>query len=174
MFLYGGHSIQLFAVNTIPADAPPADAPTPWVARASAGMVLTVYDRQHVGLLQCKSDLLLLNKIQDMMQNVKTFLSLKQSNAVVILGSIAWKYICDFPSFIDTAVAYAAEMHHFETQGRITDSKYHGCWWLGYPTNQGISGHGVHLVLLCFSTRMFNTFGTTFYQRLTPSPSIIY
>ena len=36
-------------------------------------MALTVlWDRQHIGLLHCKSGLLLLNKIQDMIQNVNT------------------------------------------------------------------------------------------------------
>ena len=33
-------------------------------------MVLTAYDRQHVGLLQCEFGLLLLTKILDMIQNV--------------------------------------------------------------------------------------------------------
>ena len=34
--------------------------------RACSGIVLTLYDRQHVGLLHCDFDFLLLNKIQDM------------------------------------------------------------------------------------------------------------
>ena len=50
----------------------PADALAPYVTRASAGMVLTVYDRQHVGLLHCESGLLLLNKIPDMKGNMNT------------------------------------------------------------------------------------------------------
>ena len=36
------------------------------------GMVLTEKDRQHVGLLHCEFSLLLLNKIQDMIQNENT------------------------------------------------------------------------------------------------------
>ena len=38
------------------------DTLAPKVARASAGMVLSVWDRQHVGLLHCQFGLLL-NKI---------------------------------------------------------------------------------------------------------------
>ena len=52
----------------------PADALAPKVARASAGIVLSVKDRQHVGLLHCKFGLLLLNTIQDMVQNADTSL----------------------------------------------------------------------------------------------------
>ena len=40
----------------------PTDALAPKVARASAGMVLSVYDRQYVGLLHCEFGLLLLKK----------------------------------------------------------------------------------------------------------------
>ena len=60
-----------FGVNTMP-----ADALAPKVARASAGMVLLVYDRQHVGLRHCEFGLFLLNKIQDMIQNVNTSLTI--------------------------------------------------------------------------------------------------
>ena len=48
----------------------PADALAPKVARASVGMVLSEYDRQHVELLHCEFGLLLLNKLQDMIRNV--------------------------------------------------------------------------------------------------------
>ena len=48
----------------------PADALAPYIARASAGMVLTELDRQQVGLLHCEFDLFLLNEIQDIVWNV--------------------------------------------------------------------------------------------------------
>ena len=53
-----------------------ADVLAPKVTRASAGMVMSVYDRQHVhvGLLHYELGFLLLNKIQDMMRNVNTSL----------------------------------------------------------------------------------------------------
>ena len=54
-------------VNTMP-----ADALAPKVSRASAGMVLSALDRQHVRLLHCEFGLLLLNKIKDMARNVNT------------------------------------------------------------------------------------------------------
>ena len=51
-----------------------AEALAPEVTRASAELVLTIQDWKHVGLLHCESDLLLLSKIQDMIQSVnKTF-----------------------------------------------------------------------------------------------------
>ena len=50
----------------------PADVLAPQVSSVSAGMVLTVYDRQHVELPHCEFGLLLLNNIQDMIQNVNT------------------------------------------------------------------------------------------------------
>ena len=62
-------NIPALGVNTMP-----ADALAPEVARASTGMVFSASDRQHVGLLHCEFGLLLLNKIQDMMQNVNTSL----------------------------------------------------------------------------------------------------
>ena len=52
----------------------PADALAPKGTRTSAGMVSSVYDRQHVGLLHCEFGLVLLNKFQDMIQNVNTSL----------------------------------------------------------------------------------------------------
>ena len=54
-----------FGVNTMP-----ADALAPKVARISAGMVLLVYEREHLRLLHRIFGLLLLNKIQDMVQNM--------------------------------------------------------------------------------------------------------
>ena len=57
----------------------PADVLAPKVAKASAGMVLSVHDRQHVGLLHYEYGLLLLNKIQDRIQNVnKSLIIFKQ------------------------------------------------------------------------------------------------
>ena len=50
----------------------PADVLAPKVARTSAGMVL-MYDRQQVGLLHGEFGLLLLNKIQTMIQSVNVF-----------------------------------------------------------------------------------------------------
>ena len=58
-----------FGVSTIP-----GDSLAPKVARASAGMGLSVYDRQLVGLLHCEFGLFLLNKIQSMIRNVNTSL----------------------------------------------------------------------------------------------------
>ena len=56
-----------YLVNTTP-----ADALAPKVASASAGMVLTVKDIQHVELLHCEFGLVLLNNIQDSTRNVNT------------------------------------------------------------------------------------------------------
>ena len=67
----------------------PADALDPQVARVSAGMVLTVYDRQHVELLHCESGLLLLNKILDMIPKVNTCTSFIISKQFSIL-SVNW------------------------------------------------------------------------------------
>ena len=48
----------------------PADALAPEVARASAGMILAVQDRQHVFLFQSKFHLLGSSQFQDTIQNV--------------------------------------------------------------------------------------------------------
>ena len=56
---------RLLGVNTMP-----ADALAPEVASASAGMVLAVYDRQHVLLFQNWFHLLGPGQIQDTIQNV--------------------------------------------------------------------------------------------------------
>ena len=50
----------------------PADVPAPSVDRESAGMVLTASYRQYLGSFHCECALLMLNKIQDMIQNVNT------------------------------------------------------------------------------------------------------
>ena len=47
------------------------DALAPKVTRASTGIILMIYNRQHVGLFRCES-CLLLNKIQDMIPDVNT------------------------------------------------------------------------------------------------------
>ena len=57
----------------------PADALATLITRASAGMILTLKDRQHVGLLHCEFGYLLLNKMQDMIRNVNaSFIILRQ------------------------------------------------------------------------------------------------
>ena len=56
-------------VNTMP-----VDALAPKVASASASLLLAVQNRQYVGLFLCEYGYLLLNKIQDMIWNVSTYL----------------------------------------------------------------------------------------------------
>ena len=68
LFCCWGRIILAWVVNTIP-----ADALAPNVARASADVVLSVWNRQYLGLLRCEFGLLL-NKIKDMMQNGNTYL----------------------------------------------------------------------------------------------------
>ena len=67
-----------YLVNSMPADALAIE-----VARASAGMLLTVQDRQLEGLPHFGFGLTLFNKIKYMMRNVNTsFISLQQFNMV--------------------------------------------------------------------------------------------
>ena len=67
----------------------PADALAPKVARASAGMALAVWDRQHVLLFQSESHLLGSSQIQHTVQDMniscmifKTTLHVKRFNTL--------------------------------------------------------------------------------------------
>ena len=72
------HSLLSYFVNipTLGINTMPADSLAPKVASASTGMVLTVLDRQYLGLLHRESGLVLIAKIQDMIRNVNTSFTL--------------------------------------------------------------------------------------------------
>ena len=72
-----------FGVNTMH-----GEALAHTVARMSTGTVLSELDRQHLRLLHCEFDLLLLNKLQDMILNVTTsFIIFNTIHHVLILFS---------------------------------------------------------------------------------------
>ena len=65
----GDGIFRLLEINTMPTDALTSE-----VTSASPGMLLTVWDRQYVLLLQSWFHLLGSNQIQDMIQNVNIYL----------------------------------------------------------------------------------------------------
>ena len=78
-----------YLVNTLP-----ADALVPKVTRASSGMVLTVKDRQHIGLLHCEFGLILMNKIKVMIWNVNASLIVFKHFIITRVNLTMWVPVC--------------------------------------------------------------------------------